>query len=82
MIYPSTTYFGQNEVREPEDATTYEVKAGPIIVDVIDMKTGQSVWRGLASGITNGNGFDREENKIRQAVNLIFEKYGYRADKY
>ncbi|GAB3559835.1 DUF4136 domain-containing protein [Spirosoma fluminis] len=77
-----TTYFGQNEVRDPEDATTYDVKAGSVIVNMIDMKTGQSVWRGLASGITNGNGFDRDQNKIKQAVNLIFEKYGYRADKF
>lgn len=77
-----TTYFGTNEVREPEDATTYDVKAGSIILNMVDMKTGQSVWRGIASGITNGNGFDRDHNKIKQAINLIFEKYTFRADNY
>lgn len=77
-----TTYFGSNEIREPEDATTYYVKAGSIIVNMIDMKTGQAIWRGIASGITNGNGFDRDQNKIKQAINLIFEKYTARADKY
>ena len=76
-----TTYFGANEVREPEDVTTFEVKAGSLIVNLVDMKTGQVVWRGLASGLTNSNGFDRSDNKIKQAVNLIFEQYTARADK-
>jgi len=77
-----TTYFGNNEVRQPEDLTTFEVKAGSLIVNLIDTKTGQIVWRGLASGLTNANGFDGQENKIKQAVNLIFEKYAYRADQH
>ncbi len=76
-----TTYFGK-ELRDPEDQKTFDVKAGSIIVNLIDVKTGQAVWRGLASGITSDNGFDRDQNKIKQAVNLIFEKYAYRADKY
>lgn len=76
-----TTYFGNNEVREADDKTTFEIKAGSLIVNLIDLKTGQVIWRGLASGLTNTNGFDRDENRIKQAVNLIFEKYAYRADK-
>lgn len=48
----------------------------------IDLKTGQVIWRGLASGLTHTNGFDRTDNNIREAVNLIFSKYEYRADKY
>lgn len=74
-----TTYFG-NEVREPEDQKTFDIKAGSVIVNMIDRKTGQVVWRGLASGLTNENGFDRTHNKIKEAVNLIFSKYEYRAD--
>lgn len=46
------------------------------------MKTGQAIWRGIASVITNDNGFDRDHNKIKQAVNLIFEKYTAKADTY
>ena len=75
-----TTYFG-NEVREPEDATTFDVTAGSIVVNLVDIKTGQVVWRGLVSGITNDDGFDRAHNKIKEAINLIFEKYPFRADK-
>lgn len=75
------SYFGVGEVRDPEDATTFEVAAGSIIVNVIDMKTGQNVWRGLASGLTNTNGFDRSDNRIRQAVKLMFDQYPVRAVK-
>lgn len=77
-----TTYFGNNEVRGSEDATTFEVKPGSLIVNMIDAKTGQVVWRGLASGLTTNNGFDRQRNKIREATTLLFDKYSYRADKY
>jgi hypothetical protein len=75
-----TTYFGTGETRGPEDATTFDVKAGSLIVNLIDVKTGQVVWRGLASGLTNTNGFDRDENKVKQAVNLVFNEYNQRAD--
>ena len=77
-----TSYFGTGEVRSPEDATSFNVKAGSIILNLIDKKTGQVVWRGLASGLTNTNGFDRDENKIKQAINLMFENYNQRADGY
>lgn len=77
-----TTYFGSTEVREPEDVTTFAVKPGSLIINLIDTKTGQAVWRGLASGLTTTNGFDRRGNKIREAVNLLFEKYNARADGY
>lgn len=73
------SYFGIGEVRDPEDATTFDVKAGSIIVNVIDTKTGQMVWRGLASGLTNTNGFDRTDNRIRQAVKLMFDQYPVKA---
>lgn len=75
-----TTYFGTTEIREPDDATSFEVKAGSLIVNLVDVKSGRVVWRGLASGLTTTNGFDRSDNKIKQAVNLIFEQYGFRAD--
>ncbi|WP_080055831.1 DUF4136 domain-containing protein [Spirosoma aerolatum] len=77
-----TTYFGANEVRQPDDESTFEVKAGSLIINLVETKTGQVVWRGLASGLTNTNGFDRDQNKIKQAINLIFEKYSSRADAY
>ncbi|QKZ11314.1 DUF4136 domain-containing protein [Spirosoma sp. KUDC1026] len=76
------SYFGANEIREPEDKKTFEVPAGSVILNLVDTKSGQVIWRGISSGLTNTNGFDRDENKVKQAINLLFEKYSYRADKY
>lgn len=76
-----TTYFGAGEVREQDDVKMFEVEAGSVVLNLIDKKTGQVVWRGLASGLTNANGFDRDENKVKEAVKLMFDKYDYRADK-
>ncbi|GAB2528032.1 hypothetical protein GCM10027085_17920 [Spirosoma aerophilum] len=58
------------------------IKAGTILVNLVDTKTDQTVWQGLASGLTSTNRQDRQEGKIREAVNLIFAKYPYRADKF
>lgn len=58
------------------------VQAGTILVNLVDTKTDQAVWQGLASGLTSSNGLDRQEGKVREAVNLIFNKYPYRADKF
>ncbi|CCH52915.1 hypothetical protein BN8_01957 [Fibrisoma limi BUZ 3] len=73
-------YWSNEEYRDPESATTYDVKAGTLLLSLLDMKTGQVVWQGFASGLMDGNVFNRNEDKIREAVTLIFDKYNTRAD--
>ncbi len=75
-------YYGNGEITGPDGMKTIDVAAGSIVLNLVDKKSGQVVWRGLASGLTNANGFDRGQNNIKEAVNLMFEKYSYRADKY
>lgn len=77
-----TTYWGDLEVREEEDFETYDVKAGTLLVNLVDKKTGQMVWQGFASGLINNTEFIKDEGKIKEAANLIFEEYGYRAYEY
>jgi hypothetical protein len=38
------------------------------------------VWQGYASGLMNGNAFDKDKNKIAEAVSMIFDSYTHRAD--
>ncbi len=76
-----TTYFGTDEIRESGDVKMLEVKAGSIVLNLVDKKSGQVVWRGLVSGLTNSNGFDMSENRVKEAVKLMFDRYDYRADK-
>lgn len=75
-----TSYWGSQEVRQPEDTTSYNVERGTLIVNVIDTKSGETIWRGFASGLMNGTAFNKEEEKIREAVNLIYQDYPARAD--
>lgn len=53
-------------------------KEGDIVIDLIDQKQHQLVWQGYASGVLDTQTKNREE-EIREAVTLIFAKYGRRA---
>jgi len=75
-----TTYWGSEELRSPDDVRTYQVDAGTMLISLLDRAQGKVVWQGFVSGLTNANGFDRTENRIKQAVNLLFEEYNQRAD--
>lgn len=75
-------YFSPGELQSLGDEQDIKVQPGTILINIIDNKTDQAIWQGLASGLTTDNGFDRQQGKIREAVNLIFNKYPYRADKF
>jgi len=71
-----------DEIRQPSDTVTYALEPGTLMIAFIDSKTSQLVWEGFASGLATDNAFTTDEAKVKQAVNLIFEKFKYRADKY
>lgn len=75
-------YFSASEVQSLGDEQDIQVQPGTILVNLVDNKTDQVIWTGLASGLTTNNGFDRQQGKIREAVNLIFNRFNYRADSY
>lgn len=58
---------------------TYQLEQGSIIVQLADKETGQVVWQGFASGLTDGNVFSKEEQRIKEAVRLIFDTYPHEA---
>lgn len=77
------SYWSGIEVHDPEDLKAYEVAAGTLLISILDVKKGDIVWQGFASGLINGKAFIKDEAKIKEAVNLIFDKYEYRAgNKY
>lgn len=77
-----TSYWGNERFREISDTTSYEVEAGTLIVSMADRESGSVVWQGFASGLIRDNAFVKDEGKIREAVNLIFEEYNERAKEY
>jgi hypothetical protein len=77
-----TGYWDGEEYDMISDTTSYPVEAGTLLVSLIDRKKGAIVWHGFASGLINNNQFIKDEGKIREAVNLIFDEYGLRAREY
>jgi len=64
------------------DTTSYVVEPGTLLISLVDRKKGSLVWQGFASGLIDNNTFIKDEGKIREAVNLIFDEYGMRATDY
>jgi len=79
-----TTYWDDNgyNYRQISD-TVYHVKAGTLLVSMADLKSGQVVWQGFASGlIKNNNSFNKDEAQIHRAIRLIFDDYNQKARGY
>ncbi len=76
------TYWGGELYRDISDTTTYNVDAGTLLVSLVDREEGAIVWNGFASGLIEGDKFIKDEGKIREAVNLIFNEYNQRAKEY
>lgn len=77
-----TSYWDDERYRESSDTTSYDVEAGTLLVSMADRKSGRVIWQGFASGLIENNAFIKEEVKIREAVNLIFEEFNQRAKEY
>ncbi|MDQ2657682.1 MAG: DUF4136 domain-containing protein [Bacteroidota bacterium] len=76
------SYWGDERYREISDTTSYNVEAGTLLLSLADRKSGKVVWQGFASGLIENNAFVKDEGKIREAVNLIFEEFNQRASEY
>ncbi len=77
-----TGYWGNEEYRQISDKTTYEVKAGTLLISLLDRKEGQVVWQGFASGLFANNKFIKDQATVREAVSLIVNEYGVRVENY
>ena len=78
---PQLNHVG-TEVRPSKDTVTYALKPGTILITLIDAKTSNVVWEGFASGIVQDYDIFNDKTKIKEAINLIYKKYEWRADKY
>lgn len=74
------TTVGATEVREPSDTTTYTMEPGTLLISLIDRKSGEVVWDGFISGLTENNTFVTDDAKIKESVHLVMDKFQYRGD--
>ncbi len=52
-----------------------QYREGTLIVDMIDAKTGEQVWRGAATGVLENMTPEQAEPRIYEAVRRIFKKF-------
>jgi len=52
-----------------------EFREGTLIIDLMDAKTNNLVWRGWAVNFLDEDSPDQLENQFKNAVNKIFEKF-------
>ncbi len=91
--FNDANYWGTDEVADSrlgiipfatsynEDDREYYLDKGTIMVQLVDAKKGVVVWQGYASGLTDGNTFDRNPDHIAKAIRLIFDKLDFVLDK-
>lgn len=77
-----TGYWTGEQIREPDELQTYEVEAGTLLISLLDRESGEIIWQGFASGLIEEDTFVKDETQIKEAVNLIFEEYGFEARDY
>src|SRR5690606_15352109 len=61
-----------------DNVRPYNYKEGTLIIDIIDREQNQLVWQGYTEGVLS-NDPEKMEDKMRQAISLIFQEYRYRA---
>ena len=63
------------------NSETYQLEEGSLLIHMVDVKSGEIVWQGYASGIMDNDVFDFKPNHVAEAVQLIFEEFDYRGDE-
>lgn len=68
------------KVRTAEDKETVDIKAGTLLINLVDEKSGLVAWQGYASGILNPDMIN-DNVKVREAVAAIFHDFKFHAKK-
>ncbi len=76
-----TGYWSANEPYSYNNKNKVKLDRGSILVQMADRQKGEQIWEGYASGLTNGDAFDKTKDKVYVAVGQIFQGYNHRGDK-
>lgn len=76
-MLPRSNLVVNNDTPALDKGTDYYFDKGTLMVQLVDADKGVVVWQGYASGLTDGMVFDKDEEHIAQAVNLIFDRYDF-----
>ncbi|GAB2468360.1 hypothetical protein GCM10011375_30320 [Hymenobacter qilianensis] len=73
------TYWATTEPYAYNAQNKVTLDKGSILVQMVDREKGVQVWQGYASGLTDGNLFNKNKDKVYVAVGQIFNEYNHRA---
>ncbi|MEO7313819.1 MAG: DUF4136 domain-containing protein [Ginsengibacter sp.] len=68
------------KTRTAEDKQKVDIKAGTLLINLVDAKSGLVAWQGYASGILNPDMIN-DNVKVREAVAAIFHDFKFHAKK-
>jgi Domain of unknown function (DUF4136) len=76
---PYGYYYGPYWMRS--EVSVYEYQEGTLIIDLMDAKTDNLVWRGWITNFLKNRDPEKMEESINNAVRMIFAEYPYRANQ-
>ncbi len=76
---PYGYYYGPYWMRS--EISVYEYQEGTLIIDLMDAKTDNLVWRGWITNFLKNRDPEKMEESINNAVRMIFAEYPYRASQ-
>lgn len=68
-------YWADSEYRSSGNSPGTRVDAGTLIISILDRTTKQVVWEARVAGLIKENEIVKDENIIRNAVDLVFREY-------
>ncbi len=68
-------YWKDSEYNPVGEKSGTRVEAGTLIISIVDTKTKQIVWEARVAGLKIQDEFVKNEKIIRNAVNLVFDRY-------
>lgn len=68
---------GMEKVRTPQNMHHTKIKAGTLIINLLDAKSDKVAWQGYASGILKPD-MVNDNMKVREAVSDIFSKFHFK----
>lgn len=69
---------GLDTIRTDENIQQVDIKAGTLLINLINGENGKMMWQGYASGILKPDMIN-DESKVRQAVSSIFDEFNYKS---
>lgn len=70
---------GIDTIRTEENIQQVEIKAGTLLINLINAETGQMMWQGYSSGLLKPDMIN-DKSKVRQAVSSIFNEFNFKSN--